>query len=72
MAIRPDNHITGDSAVNQIKAQLIPESWIINDQVKDYGLDLNVQVCKDNHTTECFFFVQSKGTEEVSHEGEIS
>ncbi len=72
MAIRPDNHITGDSAVNQIKAQLIPESWIINDQVKDYGLDLNVQVCKDNHTTECFFFVQSKGTEDVSCDGEIS
>lgn len=72
MAVRLLSHITGDSAVNQIKAQLIPESWIINDQVKDYGLDLNVQVCKDNRTTECFFFVQSKGTEEVSHEGEIS
>lgn len=72
MAIRPDNHITGDSAVNQIKAQLIPESWIVNDQVKDYGLDLNVQVCKDNHTTECFFFVQSKGTEDVSCDREIS
>ena len=72
MAVRLKNHITGDSAVNQIKAQLIPESWIINDQTNDYGLDLNVQVCKDNHTTECFFFVQSKGTKDVSHEGEIS
>lgn len=72
MAVRLNNHITGDSAVNQIKAQLIPESWIINDQTNDYGLDLNVQVCKDNHTTECFFFVQSKGTKDVSHEGEIS
>lgn len=58
--------------MNQIKAQLIPESWIINDQVNDYGLDLNVQVCKDNLTTECFFFVQSKGTEDVSRDGEIS
>lgn len=72
MAVRLQNHITGDSAVNQIKAQLIPESWIINDQTNDYGLDLNVQVCKDNHTTECFFFVQSKGTEDVSYDGEIS
>ena len=41
MAVRLQNHITGDSAVNQIKAQLIPESWIINDQTNDYGLDLN-------------------------------
>lgn len=72
MAVRPNNHITGDSAVNQIKAQLIPRSWIVNDQVKDYGLDLNVQVCIDNHTTECFFFVQSKGTEDASCDGEIS
>ena len=72
MALRPNNHITGDSAVNQIKAQLIPEAWIVNDQTNDYGLDLNVQVCQDNHTTECFFFIQSKGTEDVSYEGEIS
>ena len=72
MAERPQNHITGDSAITDIKAKLLPRSWVVNDQIKDYGLDLQVEVCIDNRTTGKFFFIQSKGTEEVSNNGEIS
>lgn len=72
MAKRLPHQITGDSAVNQIRSQLLPASWIANEQGRDYGLDLTVQVCKDYCTTEHFFFIQSKGTEDVSHNGEIS
>lgn len=62
MAIRPDNHITGDYAIRKIAAVLIPDEWTISTPEADYGLDMLVEVVIDNTTTGKFFFIQSKGT----------
>ena len=72
MASRPYNHITGDSAVRKIASDLIPEEWTISIPDSDYGLDMLVEVVRDNKTTGKQFFIQSKGTTEPSHEGAIS
>ena len=72
MAIRPDNHITGDTAIREISAALIPEEWTISTPGADYGLDLLIEVVIDNTTTGKFFFIQSKGTLSPSRDGIIS
>ena len=72
MALRPDNHITGDVAVNYIKAHLLPREWVANDYKIDYGLDLNVDIFIKNQSTGLSFCIQSKGTEESVKSGEIS
>lgn len=72
MALRPNNHITGDSAVRKIASDLIPEEWTISIPDSDYGLDMLVEIVRDNKTTGKLFFIQSKGTTESSHEGAIS
>ncbi|MCQ2229267.1 MAG: DUF4365 domain-containing protein [Bacteroidales bacterium] len=71
MAIRPDNHITGDNAVRQISAKLIPEEWTISRPESDYGLDMLIEVVDNNKTTGRFFFIQSKGTKDLSENGLI-
>lgn len=72
MALRPNNHITGDSAVRRISSDLIPEEWTISIPDSDYGLDMLVEVVVDNKTTGQLFFVQSKGTTDTYHDGTIS
>ncbi len=72
MAIRPENHITGDKAIRRISDRLIPEEWTINIPDSDYGLDMLIEVIVDNQTTGKFFFIQSKGTLETSCNGKIS
>ena len=72
MAIRPDNHITGDNAIRQISASLIPEEWTISTPEADYGLDMLIEVVIDNTTTGKFFFIQSKGTLDSSRNGIIT
>ena len=72
MAIRPENHITGDKAIRKIADRLIPEEWTISIPDSDYGLDMLIEVVKDNSTTGRFFFIQSKGTLEHSNNGSIT
>ena len=72
MATRPNNHITGDSAVRKIASDLIPEEWTISIPDSDYGLDMLIEVVRDNKTTGKLFFIQSKGTTDSSREGVIS
>lgn len=72
MAIRPNNHIVGDKAIRQISATLIPEEWTISIPDADYGLDMLIEVVDGNKTTGKFFFIQSKGTHNVSVNGHIS
>ena len=71
MAKRLSNHIIGDNAVREISASLIPPEWIINTQTSDYGLDLLVEIVKDNKTTGKLFFIQAKGTDTPSNNGTI-
>ena len=72
MAIRPDNHITGDKAVRKISDKLIPEEWTISIPESDYGLDMLIEVVHNNQTTGRLFFIQSKGTMESSENGYIT
>lgn len=72
MAIRPDNHITGDKAVRTISNNLIPEEWTISTPESDYGLDMLIEVVHNNQTTGRLFFIQSKGTMESSENGYIT
>ena len=72
MAKRPESHIIGDVAVNHIRAHLIPQGWVVNEHSRDYGLDLHIQVCVDYCSTSNCFYIQSKGTESASNNGEIS
>ena len=72
MAIRPDNHITGDYAIRKILSSLIPEEWTISTPEADYGLDMLIEVVIDNTTTGKFFFIQSKGTLDSSRNGIIT
>ncbi|WP_455601897.1 DUF4365 domain-containing protein [Bacteroides rodentium] len=72
MAIRPDNHITGDKAVRTISNNLIPEEWTISIPESDYGLDMLIEVVHNNQTTGRLFFIQSKGTIESSNNGHIT
>lgn len=72
MAVRPDNHITGDIAVRNISSKLIPEEWTITTPQSDYGLDMLIEVVNENVTTGKFFFIQSKGTVNSSQNDLIS
>lgn len=72
MALRPDNHITGDVAVNYIKTHLLPREWVANDYKIDYGLDLNVDIFTNHQSTGLSFCIQSKGTEKSVGNSEIS
>lgn len=72
MAIRPDNHITGDKAIRKIANNLIPEEWTISTPESDYGLDMLIEVVHNNQTTGRLFFIQSKGTTESSKNGCIT
>lgn len=60
MAIRPDNHITGDKAVRKISDKLIPEEWTISIPESDYGLDMLIEVVHNNQTTGRLFLYNLK------------
>lgn len=60
MAIRPDNHITGDKAVRTISNNLIPEEWTISTPESDYGLDMLIEVVRNNQTTGRLFLYNLK------------
>ncbi len=71
MAKRHHNHIIGDKAVRKISDLLIPEDWTISIPDADYGIDMLVEIVKDDRTTGKFFFVQSKGTDNNVRKGKI-
>lgn len=72
MALRPNNHITGDNAIRKIASDLIPEEWTISIPDSDYGLDMLIEVVSSNKTTGKLFFIQSKGTLDSSDKGNIT
>lgn len=56
---RPESHVAGDRAVHAFLTQCDP-AWIVNPVVKDYGLDLRVEVTQSGLVTGEEFFVQVK------------
>ena len=57
---RPESHVVGDQAVQTFIAHCDP-AWIVNPVVKDYGLDLRVEVTQGGMVTGEEFLVQVKG-----------
>lgn len=66
---RPESHVTGDRAV-QVFVALCDPAWIVNPVLKDYGLDLRVEVTQNGSVTGEEFFVQVKGRTriDIDHE----
>lgn len=63
---RPKSHQI-DELAQRIFRDAIPQSWVVNEQHEDYGIDYLVQIGKDNgDLTGINFFVQLKGQEAVS------
>jgi hypothetical protein len=66
---RPESHVTGDRAVEAFVAQCDP-AWIVSPIVKDYGLDLRVEVTQNGLVTGEEFFVQVKGRKSIDTDRE--
>lgn len=47
---RPPSHVIGDKGINVLR-QFIPESWVIREYSKDYGIDLDVELFSEE--TQC-------------------
>jgi hypothetical protein len=61
---RPESHVRGDLAVQAFVALCDP-AWIVNPVVKDYGLDLRVEITQNGFVTGEEFFVQIKGRAKI-------
>lgn len=66
---RPESHVTGDRAVQLFIAEIDP-AWIVSHVVKDYGLDLRVEVTQSGLVTGEEFFVQVKGRTSIDTDRE--
>ena len=47
---RPISHVIGDKGINVLR-RLIPESWVVREYSKDYGIDLDVELFSEE--TQC-------------------
>lgn len=62
MPNRPQQHQLEDYSIIQFK-QLLPNSWIIREKGKDYGIDLEIEIVDANgNLSGEVFFVQMKAT----------
>ncbi len=62
MPNRPRSHILEDESLEAFKSAL-PASWVVRSQTPDYGMDVLVQIFKEEKATPNYFFVQLKGTD---------
>jgi hypothetical protein len=61
---RPASHIIGEQAVS-IFLSSCPQEWIKMPILPDYGLDLRIEISKENNVTGEEFFVQVKGRKNI-------
>lgn len=61
---RPTGHVTEDRAIQIFISKCDPE-WIITPVVKDYGLDLRVEISRNGTVSGEEFFVQLKGRSRI-------
>lgn len=67
MAQRTRNHILEDKSRNAFN-KIIPETWVVRDKSKDYGIDCEVEIFDDSgNPTGLIFYVQLKATESQSN-----
>lgn len=63
---RPKSHISGDEAVRIFTSACSPD-WIISPVQPDYGLDLRIELVRNNEVTGEEFYVQIKGRKQVKN-----
>jgi len=68
---RNRQHIIEDESETILKS-LIPSEWVLRKLSPDYGIDYNVEIFENNESTGVHFFVQLKGTDKKSSDGNIS
>jgi hypothetical protein len=61
---RPQSHVRGDEAV-RIFSSSCPSEWVISQIQQDYGLDLRIELTRNNQVTGEEFYVQVKGRKEL-------
>jgi len=63
MSVRPKQHQLEDLSRREFEA-LLPESWVMRNKDKDYGIDAEVEIFEeDGCSTGLMFYVQLKATE---------
>jgi len=63
MSVRPKQHQLEDLSRREFEA-LLPESWVMRNKDKDYGIDAEVEIFEgDGSSTGLMFYVQLKATE---------
>lgn len=61
---RPKSHINGDEAVRIFTSCCSPD-WIVSPVQPDYGLDLRIELVRNNQVTGEEFYVQIKGRQQI-------
>jgi hypothetical protein len=64
---RPEQHVTADKGVTQVRTGFESFGWTVEPIVKDYGADLNVEVFASGETTGVTFKVQVRSSESTSY-----
>jgi hypothetical protein len=63
---RPENHQIGDDAKTQVMALFSSQGWVVDPTITYYGEDLDVRLTTKNELIPVRFFVQLKGTKDIS------
>lgn len=66
MPKRPSSHALGDKAHNRIRQIFIDADWTVSEIHPDYGEDLFVRIFNKGLSRPLYFFVQSKGCEDIT------
>jgi hypothetical protein len=66
MPRRPRSHILEDISRNKLHEAFDSVGWTVEDLREDYGEDLFVRIFADGVATPLSFFVQAKGTDNLS------
>lgn len=62
--MRSKSHVTDSQANALINVKVPAKDWVVHTiGERDYGIDLMIQVFKNEKRQETVFFVQAKGTE---------
>lgn len=57
-------HVIEEESRQYVK-QILPDEWVVQDVVKDYGIDLTVEIVIDEEVTGAPFSIQVKGTDKL-------
>lgn len=70
MTTRSRSHVLEEESRRAFR-MAIPAEWVVQDQNPDYGLDIQVQIFKNEKATPYFFYAQIKGTDSLISESDI-